>query len=168
MQNIRIFLYLLFVSFIILVLQNTIFSLKFFANIKPELFTLLIVNYAFYEKNKLRGYAYSSFVGFLEDILTNQIFGLNIFLKSLIFLIVFVLKEKLFSNSFIFKCFTGIIFNQLEFWFIYGLTSIFSISIFLPFNDNFVNYSLFYILITPIFLYFINKIEKRFLTKNES
>jgi rod shape-determining protein MreD len=167
MQNIKILVNLLLVTFIILILQNTIFSLKFFANIKPELFTLLIVNYAFFEKNKLRGYIFSSFVGFSEDILTNQIFGVNIFLKSSVFLIVFLLKEKMFSNTFFLKCLSGVVLNQLEFWVIYFLTSIFSVSMFSPFKDNFLHYTLFYIFITPVFLYFINKIENKFFAKYE-
>ena len=75
----RTIFWLLILSIFVIILQHTIFSLQFFDNIKPELFTLIVLHYSFYENDKTRGYFLSSFVGFTEDVLTNQIFGINIF-----------------------------------------------------------------------------------------
>ena len=161
-------LWLILLSIFVIILQHTIFSLKFFDNIKPELFTLIVLHYAFYETDKTKGYFLSSFVGFTQDVLTNQIFGLNIFLKSFLFLIIYFVKEKFFFKSIILKSFLAIILNIMEIIIIFFISDIFSLSFINPFNKNFIHYILLYIIIAPVFLVLLDKTNPIYKDNNES
>ena len=164
----RTILWLLVLSLFVIILQHTIFSLKFFDNIKPELFTLIVLHYSFYESDKTKGYFLASFVGFIEDVLTNQIFGINIFIKSLIFLFVFITKEKLFFKTLFSKTFLAVIINIFEIFLIFTISKIFSLSFINPFNKNFLHYIILYIIVTPIFLFLFDKIKPAYMESNES
>jgi rod shape-determining protein MreD len=161
-------LYLMFFSFFIILLQQTLFNFQFFDNKKPELFTILIVNYAFWEEDKYRGYFLASIVGFFEDVLTNQIFGLNIFLKSGIFLLVYLLKDKIFFNNTFFKTIITVFTNFLEFGAIYFLSVMFSFYSFNPFEKSIYGYLSVYVVVASLFILFLDKIFKKYVENNES
>ncbi|GEM_PF-6854252 len=155
--------FLVVTSIIIIIFQHTLFSLQFFNSIKPEFFTLLVLNYSFYEAEKTRGYLLASFVGFIEDIFTNQIFGLNIFFKSLLFLFIYSLKNKIYIKSLFLKSFLGILINISEIYAIYILSNIFQFSYTNSLTENFINYLILNIIVTPIFIFFIDSIQSKYI-----
>ena len=165
---VRQIIFLLSISFIIIVLQQTVFNFRFFDGRKPELFTILIIDYAFSEENKYRGYFFSSVVGFFEDILTNQIFGVNIFLKSAIFLLIFLLKDKIFFNNLFFKSVSSVSVHFLEVIFIYILSVVFVFSALNPFGSGILGYFSIYLVVSPLFIIFIDKIYGKFVAVDES
>ena len=161
-------IWLLAVSILVIILQHTVFSLRFFDNIKPELFTLIVIHYSFYEKDKTKGYFLSSFVGFIEDILTNQIFGVNIFIKSLIFILIYFIKEKIFFKNLILKSALAVVINIFEIFLIYLISLIFHLSFVNPLSENSFSYITLYIIVAPIFLFFLEKIKSFYLETDES
>ncbi len=166
--RLRTFIFLMVVSFVIIVLQQTVFNFKFFDNRKPELFTMLIINYAFWEEEKCRGYFFSSLTGFFEDVLTNRIFGLNIILKSTVFLCIVYLKDKIFVNNFLFKSLVSVVIIFLELVVVHFLSTVFSFYAFSPFGENVWGYLLINLATAPIFIFFLDKLYKRFVVINES
>lgn len=159
---------LLSMSFVIIVLQQTVFNFQFFDSRKPELFTIMIVDYAFWEENKYRGYFFSSLVGFFEDVLTNQILGINIFFKSAIFLFIFLLKDKIFFNNLFFKSVSSVVAHFLEIILLYFLSILFSFYVLYPFNKNILGYMSIYLIVSPLFILIFDKIYGKFAIVDES
>ncbi len=124
---------------------------------------LLLIEYSVLEKNFNRGILVASFLGLLQDLSIGSILGLNIFIKSLIFYILFSLKEKIFLKNFLVKIIISWILIICEIYFRYYTYKTFSIPIFPP---NLFNYLLF-IIISPTFFILFNFFEKKYLKTDE-
>ena len=124
---------------------------------------LLLIEYSVLEKNFNRGILVASFLGLLQDLSIGSILGLNIFIKSLIFYILFSLKEKIFLKNFLVKIMMSWLLIICEIYFKYCTYKIFSIPIYPP---NLFNYLLF-IIISPTFFILFNFFEKKYLKTDE-
>ncbi len=124
---------------------------------------LILIEYAVLEKNFNRGMLVSSFLGFVQDISIGSILGLNLFIKSLIFYVLFSLKEKLFLKNFIIKVIISWLLISFEVFFRYYSYKLFSIPILPP---NLYNY-LGFIIISPLFFIILNFFEYNFVKTDE-
>lgn len=103
------FLVLPFFSFLLVVFQTTLFELLFFNRVSVEI-SLILVIYAGFYLDVLKGGALSFFLGFFVDIITGSLTGFHIALYLSIFFISMLVslriyaEKTLFIMSYVFVC----------------------------------------------------------------
>jgi len=92
------FLLLPFFSFLFVVFQTTVFELLFFNRVSVEI-TLILVIYAGFHMDVLKGGMLSFFLGFFLDTLTGSVTGLYIVLYLSIFFISILVSLRVYAEK---------------------------------------------------------------------
>ena len=82
-EKIRLTLFTLFLTFIALIVQSTVFSLFSIGGVRPDL-SLIVLVFISYKKGQMVGQITGFFTGFIEDIISLTPLGFHSLIKALL------------------------------------------------------------------------------------